>query len=80
MSASQTGVCPLVCVVCEQAVGVINAPALAALLDSGEAYICTACAKLIANNDDAGIAAYLELCPPSYYGNLVNCIIAETVR
>ena len=47
MSGKQIGVSPLVCVVCEQPVGVINTPALEEMLNYGEAYICTACAGLI---------------------------------
>ena len=73
-----TGVMPLVCVICEEIVGVINVTAMAALLGSGEAYVCTACGELSADSDDDGvIVAHLEVCPPEYYSNLVTWIIAE---
>lgn len=72
MSGEQIGVLPLVCVVCEQPVGVINTPALAEMLDCGEAYICTACAGLIDDEDAGGIARFLEGCAPEHYLHLVQ--------
>lgn len=41
-----TGVRPLVCCVCEQVVGVINAEALGKMLKAGEAYVCSTCMEL----------------------------------
>jgi len=72
MSGKQIGVSPLVCVVCEQPVGVINTPALEEMLNYGEAYICTACAGLIDDEDKGGIESFLEGCPPDYYAYLVQ--------
>ena len=77
MNTSQTGVLPLVCVVCEQPVGIINATALAEMLGSGEAYVCDSCGKLIDDEDRGGIAAYLESCPPDHYAGLVSAAIME---
>lgn len=78
MNASQTGVLPLVCVLCEQPVGVINATALAEMLRVGGSYICHACDERLNAGDEASIAAYLtvELLPQSHYISLVNQAIA----
>jgi hypothetical protein len=69
---ASTGVLPLICVLCEQQVGVINTTALAEMLGSGEVYFCKSCAAGMHDPRVAQtIADYLETCPPSHYENLV---------
>lgn len=79
MDENQSGVLPLVCVLCEQTVGVVNASALVKMLRRGGSYICYACDERLNDGDDASIAADLTIAslPPSHYGNLVNQAIAE---
>jgi hypothetical protein len=67
-SNGHVGVLPLVCAVCEQAVGVINEPALAAMLGNDELYICHDCEGF----GGPYIETVLEKHEPDHYAHIVG--------
>lgn len=62
------GVLPLVCAVCECEVGVINEPALAAMLGNDELYICHDCEEF----GGLYIEGVLEKHEPDHYAHIVG--------
>lgn len=62
------GVLPLVCAVCEQPVGVINQPALAAMLDNDKLYICHNCEEF----GGPYIEQQLEKQEPDHYAYIIG--------
>lgn len=70
-STRHVGVLPLVCAVCEQAVGVINEPALAAMLGNDELYICHDCEEF----GGPYIKTVLEKHAPNHYAHIVGQVL-----
>lgn len=63
-----SGISPLVCVVCQETVGIINSDALAMMLGADECYVCRVCMAL----DEDAVAATLAAQPPDHYAHLVS--------
>lgn len=74
MIPKRKGAQPLVCSSCEQVVGVIDAPALAEMLETGEVYICKECLA------DPATEARLALQAADYWLQLVvKALLARTL-
>jgi hypothetical protein len=76
MSATITevkGVWPLVCAVCEEKVGVINAAAMLRILEVADIYICAACSATAPENIEETLGAQ----PSGYYTRLVFQSVRE---
>jgi len=61
----------LVCAGCAQVVGVINAPALEAMLAMDEAYVCKRCAGR------SDIEVVLAAQPADHYAHLISRMVLE---
>ena len=68
MSTFDIGVMPLVCVICEQPVGVINQSDLYSMIRTNDIYICKNCTWSLS---ETAIEEYLGNQPADYYVQLV---------
>lgn len=69
MNANVMGVGPLVCAICETTVGAINTPALTALLQADEIYVCRKCEDAF---PEVMIETALSQQQPGHYAELVD--------